>query len=210
MVKTDVKRKAWGFIVYPETITADEIVAHIESTHQPCIISPLHDSDMWTEKDEKGNPEHKAGTLKKPHFHGMWVFSGGARRSQALELCEGFGAACPKHVEPISSIVWMTRYFAHLDNPEKTPYNPSDIVAFNGARICLDQPSCGDDGTAILRAALDWLDKTGCMEYGGLVRHCMTSQPDWLPVVARRAVFFGHYLASVRGAVASRAVVRRG
>ena len=29
----------------------------------------LHDKDIYTEEDEKKNPEHKAGTLKEPHWH---------------------------------------------------------------------------------------------------------------------------------------------
>lgn len=29
----------------------------------------LHDKDTYTEDDEKKNSEHKAGTLKEPHWH---------------------------------------------------------------------------------------------------------------------------------------------
>ena len=29
----------------------------------------IHDKDVYTKKDEEKNPEHKEGTLKKPHIH---------------------------------------------------------------------------------------------------------------------------------------------
>ena len=39
-----------------------------------CLISPLHDKDVWTEADELENPEHKAGTPKKAHWHVVLSF----------------------------------------------------------------------------------------------------------------------------------------
>ena len=32
--------------------------------------------------------------------------------------------------------------------------------------------------------------------------YALRSQPDWVPVVSRRAVFFGHYLSSARACAA--------
>ncbi len=34
-----------------------------------CYEYIFHDKDIFDEIDEKKNPEHKAGTLKQPHFH---------------------------------------------------------------------------------------------------------------------------------------------
>lgn len=208
MAKADLKRRAWGFVVYPEHLEPAEITKRIEETHQQCILSPLHDRDTWTAADEEKNSDHKAGETKKPHFHGMWIFNGGVRKAQALELCEIFGDSCPPHVEPISSMYGYTRYLCHLDNPEKFQYCVDDITAFNGAKIKLESPRA-QDPIVVLRAALNWLNETGCVEYGQLVQHCMECEPDWLPIVSRKAVFFGHYLASVRSCDSARKVVRR-
>lgn len=135
MVSRDKKSRAWGFIYYPDSPDDVSVFDEINSVHVPCLLSPLHDSDVWNEVDAAKNPEHVVGSLKKAHYHGMWLFDGGARASQALSLCEVFGTRCPPHVEAISSISSMTRYFVHLDNPDKYQYRVDDIQAFGGAVV---------------------------------------------------------------------------
>ena len=87
----------------------------------------------------------------------MWLFDGGARMSQARDLCGIFGAHCPGYVQPVYSVVAMTRYFAHLDNPGKARYDTADIRAFGGAHVSLDKPLTAEDGKAILCDVLHWL-----------------------------------------------------
>lgn len=196
----DAKRRAWAFLVYPDAdFSVAAICAAIDAMHQPCLLSPLHDKDVWTARDAAANPEHVEGTLKKPHMHGMWLFDGGARISQARDLCaEAFGAHAPGFIQPVHSIVAMTRYFAHLDNPDKARYDVADIQAFAGARVSLDKPLTAEDGKAILCDVLHWVQAHHVSEYAVLVDYALKFEPDWLPVVSRRAVFFGHYLASAR------------
>lgn len=194
----DAKRRAWGFLLYPaDDGELAQMVDAIEKSGQMCVLSPVHDRDTWTEADEQADATHKAGELKKRHVHGMWVFNGGARMSQALKACEIFGESCPKHVEPINSVVGMTRYFAHMDNPEKFQYNPTDIRAYNGAEIRLLQRG-SEMADGIGRECLEWLQVNHVVEYAALVDFARDERPDWLPYVTRRAVFFGHYLQSVR------------
>lgn len=212
MSANDTKRRAWAFVVYPDAdFDIDAICAAIDETHQPCLLSPLHDRDVWTAKDAAANPEHVEGATKKPHMHGMWLFAGGARMSQARDLCaQAFGSHCPGYIEPVYSVVGMTRYFAHLDNPDKHSYDVADIKAFSGAHVSLDKPLTPEDGKAILCDVLHWLQVQHVTEYATLVDYALRSQPDWVPVVSRRAVFFGHYLASARACAAGRRLAAGG
>ena len=198
MVSRDKKARGWGFIYYPETPDDASIFDLIESTHMPCLLSPLHDSDVWNSTDEAKNPEHKAGTLKKPHYHGMWLFDGPARSSQAASLCEVFGDHCPPHYEAISSIPSMTRYFVHLDNPDKYQYSIDDIQAFNGATICLIKPLTPEEKSAVVKDSLAWCRDNHCTEYSDLVNYCLDKRPDWFEVVSGRTIFYSHYLSSNR------------
>ena len=55
----NTKRRAWAFIVYPDAdFDIDAICSAIDAMHQPCLLSPLHDRDVWTAKDAAANPEH--------------------------------------------------------------------------------------------------------------------------------------------------------
>lgn len=204
MLKKDTKKRAWGFILYPSSPDDLTLLDLIQDTHMACLVSPLHDRDTWTAADETKNPDHKAGGLKKPHYHGMWLFEGGARMSQALDLCGIFGDACPPYVEPVASVVGMTRYFAHLDDPDKYQYDVADIKAFGGAHVCLQRPLTGDDVASVLEDCVAWIRRNHVSEYADLVDHAYECEPDWVPVVTRRTLFFVRYLASLRGIEAVR------
>lgn len=191
------KRRCWGFLVYPDKDYDRAAIAQaVRATGAQAILSPTHDRDAWTAKDEAKDVSHKAGQLKKAHIHGMWIFSGGARASQALELCrQAFGSHCPPHVEPIYSRSAYVRYMCHLDQPDKWPYDPADIEAFGGASVCLDAETSASGELADL---LGWIDAHDVREYASLVDWARVERPDLLSLIARRAVFFGHYFASRR------------
>ena len=64
------KGRCFAFILYPEDGKHMNILRMLN--RYPAIFSIAyicHDKDSWTEEDEKENPEHVAGTLKKPHYH---------------------------------------------------------------------------------------------------------------------------------------------
>jgi hypothetical protein len=198
MVSHDRKSRAWGFIYYPDSPDDLSVFDEVSSVHVPCLLSPLHDSDVWTSVDAAKNPEHVAGSLKKAHYHGMWLFDGPARVTQALDLCKAFGSHCPPHVEPIASVTSMTRYFIHLDNPGKFQYNSEDISALNGAVVNLQKPLTPEEITEAQKAALAWCREVHCVEYADLVDYCLDVRPDWFQVVSTRTIFFAHYLQSLR------------
>lgn len=84
MVSHDKKARAWGFIYHPDSPDDLSVFDEIESMHVPCLLSPLHDSDVWTSVDAAKNPEHVAGALKNPTTTGCGFLMVGRERLRLL------------------------------------------------------------------------------------------------------------------------------
>ena len=121
----DKRKRNWSAIVYPES-APDFWLDILVDLHIPCIISPLHDKDTWTQKDQSENPVHIAGELKKPHFHVAFMFQGKKDPDEVKDLFSLIGGVM---VEQVNSPVAYARYLCHLDNPEKAQYSISDVRA---------------------------------------------------------------------------------
>lgn len=132
----DNRFRNWVMLVYPESAPSNwnDI---LDEKAIPWVCSPLHDSDLWTTEDEGANPEHKAGTPKKPHWHVALKFSGKVGRERVNRIAQELNAPLPK---PIGDWRGMIRYFCHLDSPDKHLYDPALIECHCGADVseCLD------------------------------------------------------------------------
>ena len=53
----NVKKRAWGGVIYPESLPENWLEI-LQNSGLQIAISPLHDKDI--------NPD---GTIKKPHYH---------------------------------------------------------------------------------------------------------------------------------------------
>lgn len=190
----DKKSRYWAFIVYPNTDNLTEIYDAIQSTHMACILSPLHDKDVY----DKDGENHKKGEIKKPHFHGIWQFSGPARLAQALNVNQCFGDKSPQYMEPVADLIGYTRYFAHLDDPQKAEYDINDIIAFNGGQINLERPKSAEENRRIMYDILAWINQHGILEYKDIVDYAFNHEPDWVPIVTSKTIFFAHYMSSAR------------
>lgn len=71
--RAGTRARAWTCLVYPDS-AADEWQEVLRELLVECLISPLHDKDVWTKTDELENPEHKAGEPKKAHWHVVLSF----------------------------------------------------------------------------------------------------------------------------------------
>lgn len=112
------KTRNWAFVVYPES-APERWQGILADTHIPAFISPLHDRDS----DENG-------VLKKAHFHVVIMADGPITKKRADEIIAPFCGT--KSAEYIKSLRGYVRYLAHLDNPDKAQYDPTDIVALGG------------------------------------------------------------------------------
>lgn len=128
--RRNARFKVWTLIFYPDSAPKtwpDEL----SELHVPIWVSPLHDSDVWTENDENLNPAHKAGEKKKPHYHLVVEYPNSVSSEdvkQDFSILNGAG-----QIKRVRTKVAMLRYLVHLDDPEKAQYKISDIKTFCGA-----------------------------------------------------------------------------
>ena len=89
----------------------------------------LHDKDVYTEEDEKKNPEHKAGTLKEPHWHIVIVFFDG--QQQQLKYIARWFEQPTNCVERVRSRRFEDAfaYLIHQNSPDKHQYDVSEVKA---------------------------------------------------------------------------------
>ena len=120
------RAKDWAIIAYPESLPEGW---QEELKKIPCAISPLHDRDTWSKRDELKNPEHKAGELKKPHYHILLKFDGLKCKEQVQEIADLINATSP---EIIHSPYGYYRYLTHTDDPDKAQYLEEDIQLLGG------------------------------------------------------------------------------
>ena len=87
----------------------------------------LHDKDTYTEDDEKKNPEHKAGTLKEPHWHICLQF----KDSQNTKYVAKWFDIEEQYVNKSSSGHYedMLLYLIHKNSSEKFQYCIDEVHA---------------------------------------------------------------------------------
>ena len=96
----------------------------LDELGMPTLVSPSHDADEWTERDEKKNPKHKAGTLKEPHRHLLAMYDNPVSYDQVVK---DFAFLKSKNVKYVKSLPAMARYLTHMDSPDKAQYDPERL-----------------------------------------------------------------------------------
>jgi len=140
--------------IYPDSVNPDweELLAQCGAK---AYVSPLHDSDMWTEKDEKKNPNHVCGELKKAHRHVCLCYDTPRSINSVRKLCDRLGFV---GLEVCESVFGSVRYHMHMDNPEKAQYDIKDELLFGGAS--LDVIESEEEKDDIVFEVLDLIIKT--------------------------------------------------
>ena len=120
MAKKDNRTRNWTFILYPESCVKD-FKKVISDMHIEAVLSPLHDKDI----DPTGEP-------KKPHYHVMMCFPGNKSFDQMNDISKSLGGTFP---QPVLNTRSMTRYFIHMDNPDKYQYSRFEMLSWGGVDI---------------------------------------------------------------------------
>lgn len=118
--KSNVKKRNWAFVLYPESAPVDWVDI-LQQTGLQCVISPLHDKDL----DPTGEP-------KKPHYHIILCYSGPTSFNVVKALCDSLKQPIPQALEQVRGYY---RYLTHKDNPEKYQYDDDEIRTINGFNI---------------------------------------------------------------------------
>lgn len=120
----------WTCIVYEDSLPDDYIEQLEESAIEVCI-SPWHDMDVWTEHDEKLNPEHKAGTKKKKHKHIVLMYGKGNKKS-LKQVKEDFAFLNGTNFKRVKNLPGIIQYLDHRFCKTKHHYDERGVVALNG------------------------------------------------------------------------------
>lgn len=124
------RHKVWMFVFYPESADPDWREIAESELALPFCVSPLHDRDTWTERDERKNPKHVAGTLKKPHWHGLVEYPNAVDYETVKEDFAFLGTTNIKYAKNKAS---MALYLCHVGSQDKVQYDPSEVQEFGGA-----------------------------------------------------------------------------
>ena len=126
--KRKQRRTNWMLVFYEDQ--CPEWREELDELGMPTLVSPSHDADEWTERDEKKNPKHKAGTLKEPHRHLLAMYDNPVSYDQVVK---DFAFLKSKNVKYVKSLPAMARYLTHMDSPDKAQYDPEGVCEFGGA-----------------------------------------------------------------------------
>lgn len=171
------RKYTWSFISYdPDTLEK------LGDSCVKCACSPLHDKDVYTQKDitkmakryaGKPDPEGgfpKVGDRKKPHYHVIVTFSNAKSMEAARDYIISEIGIDISYVEPVADIGAYVRYFCHLDSTTKAHYSIEDCHAFGGFDLspldgCKEAARC-----RVYCEVLDAIDANSLYMYKDLLR----------------------------------------
>lgn len=167
------RKRIYATIAYPESVNPD-FVDILKSKCIPCFVSPLHNNDK--------NPD---GEKKKPHYHILFMFDGVKTVSQVKAIVDEIGAV---GVEPVESVRGYARYLCHLDNPEKTRYNPLDVICLSGADY-QDTISLPTDKYRLIGDMMDYISQNQVTNYYQIVDIAREYHYDWWRLLCDNSSF---------------------
>ncbi len=170
------KKRYWKLLAYPDSAPEDwKEILEEEGQRFVCI---LHDKDVWTKKDEKKNPEHKEGELKKAHFHILLMFDGETSFNTIVKIAEKIKALTPEACNGSPST--FMRYMLHLDQKSKYKYPLEDLEAHNGAVIDLTTKA---DEERLYDEIFDYLVGSSIHNLFRLQLYARKNKPEWFKYI---------------------------
>ena len=182
--KSNVKKRNWAFVLYPESAPADWI-DQLRQTGLQCAISPLHDKDI--------NP---TGDSKKPHWHVIACYSGPTSYNVVKRVTDSLNAPIPQALEQVRGYY---RYLTHKDNPEKAQYSENDIITINGFNIADFVELSKSEVIDIKKKLQQIIRKLIIIEYSDFMDYLADNEMNVeYEVASNNTYFFDRYIASKR------------
>ena len=185
--KTDVKKRNWWFVLYPESAPPDWR-DRLRATGLPIAISPLHDKDVYDNGEQAGQP-------KKPHHHVILAYPGPTTYSVVCKLVQGeLGQPIP---QPLEAIRGGYRYLSHADNPEKYQYDAKDIETLNGFNILDYVDMTAAEAVAMNKELVSLIMELGFADYCDFIEYLLFNGTDvQYEYAISHTLFFTAYLKS--------------
>lgn len=179
-----LKKRNWAFLLYPESAPSNWMDI-IQQTGLPCVISPLHDKDVNAD-----------GTLKKPHYHVVLIYSGPTTYSVVQAFTESLNQPIP---QALDSIKGYYRYLTHKDNPEKAQYDESEIKTLNGFNIADYTELTRSEISKIKSNIQKFIRENDITEYAQLMDYLQDDEMNIeYDIASSNTMFFDRYISSRR------------
>ena len=121
MAKDKYRSRVHMLLLYPSDEAHALALEKIKASYDYAGI--LHDRDYWTEKDEKENPIHIAGTLKKEHWHIVLRFQ---HAQWSTAICKELGIE-HNYIEDVKRFENALQYLIHYNDTDKAQYNLDEV-----------------------------------------------------------------------------------
>jgi len=182
--KSNVKKRNWAFVVYPESAPKDWIEI-LKEKGLKCAISPLHDKD--TDPDEKE---------KKRHWHVIACYEGPTTFNVVKTVTETLNSPIPQALE---SVRGYYRYLTHKDNPEKYQYDEKEIIYLNGFNISDYVELTKSEVDAYIESLTGLILENGYLEYSDFMIYLKNNGLKTEFSIARsNTIYFDRFITSLR------------
>lgn len=183
MIKSDLKRRNWTFVLYDDSCAKDW-EEYLISTGVPFAYA-YHDLDFT-----------EVGEIKKPHYHVMICFDGPTTYTTMQDHAKRVGAANDV-TQPVGSVRGMIRYFCHKDNPDKHQY-PEDIIQCRNGFDPKDYFNLTvSQQKALKRQVINYIRENDITQYADLVDTLYDSEQDDMgDIASQNTFFFTQYIKS--------------
>lgn len=161
------RTRNFASIVYPES-APENWMQILTDQFVPAFISPLHNKDF--------NP---TGEVKKEHYHIILTYDSVKELEQAQEIFTLIGGV---GCEKVQSIRGYARYLCHLDNPDKTQYEVSEVRSLCGADYNSVIGLVTDKYKSISEM-IDFCEDNDVISYSQLLIYCRMERFDWFRVL---------------------------
>ena len=185
MIKSDLKKRNWTFILYDDSCAKDW-EDYLNSTGVPYIYA-YHDKDFT-----------EIGESKKAHYHVMMCFDGPTTYNTMQDYAKRLGVA-NNVVQPVGSVRGMVRYFCHKDNPDKYQYSEDILQCRNGFDPKDYFALTVSQVKAFKRKVIEFIQDNDINEYADLIDILMYSDEiDMFDIASQNTFFFTQYIKSRR------------
>lgn len=193
--KRKQRRTNWMLVFYEDQ--CPEWRDELDELGMRTLVSPSHDADEWTARDEKKNPKHKAGTLKEPHRHLLAMYDNPVSYDQVVK---DFAFLKSKNVKYVKSLPAMARYLTHMDSPDKAQYDPEGVCEFGGADW-RDLCATTSDKHLALREMRAFIRENNIVDFYLFWDWCDEHNDEWSRLLDDSCCYaIEHYMRSFRAA----------
>ena len=181
------RTRAWAAVVYPDS-APENWRQLLDDQHIQWVESPLHEFDV----------NEGTGEVKKAHWHIVLAFDGVKSYEQVCDILAPLNCTVPQRCHSLPGAI---RYMAHLDNPEKYQYSPSEIKGHGGFDVAAALVPTSAKRYELIREMQAWCFQENIYEFCDLLDYAAEKRfDDWYPLLCDSCAYvMTSFLKSRRG-----------